>query len=128
MALFGLGKMTLGSLFKKPETLLYPLKTKEPPAGLKGHVSNDPDGCILCGICMKVCSTNCIVVDKKERVWIIDRFQCVQCGHCVRECPKKSLTMEPTYEPVAFEKSVYTLQVPEKPKPERKQPAVVAEP
>ena len=33
---FKLGKMTLGSLFKKPETVLYPVEKKEAPAGLKG--------------------------------------------------------------------------------------------
>lgn len=41
--------MTLGGLFKKPETLMYPVETKTPPAGLKGHVVNDVDRCILCG-------------------------------------------------------------------------------
>ena len=51
MGSFKLGKMTLGGLFKKPETLMYPVETKTPPAGLKGHVVNDVDRCILCGIC-----------------------------------------------------------------------------
>ena len=41
MGSFKLGKMTLGGLFKKPETLMYPVETKTPPAGLKGHVVND---------------------------------------------------------------------------------------
>ena len=40
MGSFKLGKMTLGGLFKKPETLMYPVETKTPPAGLKGHVVN----------------------------------------------------------------------------------------
>ena len=34
MGSFKLGKMTLGGLFKKPETLMYPVETKTPPAGL----------------------------------------------------------------------------------------------
>lgn len=50
MGSFKLGKMTLGGLFKKPETLMYPVETKTPPAGLKGHVVNDVDRCILCGL------------------------------------------------------------------------------
>ena len=33
MGSFKLGGMTFGSLFKKPETVLYPLETKTPPAG-----------------------------------------------------------------------------------------------
>ena len=80
MGSFKLGKMTLGGLFKKPETLMYPVETKTPPAGLKGHVVNDVDRCILCGICQKRCPCAAIVVDKPARTWTIDRFRCVQCG------------------------------------------------
>ena len=104
MGSFKLGKMTLGGLFKKPETLMYPVETKTPPAGLKGHVVNDVDRCILCGICQK---------DKPARTWTIDRFRCVQCGSCVRECPKDCLTMEPTYTPPATSKHVDSFEVPE---------------
>ena len=98
MGSFKLGKMTLGGLFKKPETLMYPVETKTPPAGLKGHVVNDVDR---------------IVVDKPARTWTIDRFRCVQCGSCVRECPKDCLTMEPTYTPPATSKHVDSFEVPE---------------
>lgn len=116
---FKLGKMTLGGLFKKPETLLYPVQTKTPPPGLKGHVVNDVDTCILCGICQKRCPCGAIVVDKAARTWSIDRFRCVQCGSCVRECPKHCLAMEPTYTPPATVKSVDVVEVPEKPKVEK---------
>ena len=113
MGSFKLGKMTFGSLFKKPETLLYPVQTKTPPAGLKGHVVNDVDRCILCGICMKRCPCDAITVDKPARTWSINRFRCVQCGSCVRECPKGCLTMEPTYTPPAAEKYADTFEVPD---------------
>ena len=79
---FKLGKMTLGSLFKKPETVLYPVEKKEAPAGLKGHIVNDADVCILCGICQRRCPCAAIVVEKPNRKWTIDRFRCVQCGTC----------------------------------------------
>ena len=36
MGAFKLGKMTFGSLFKKPETVLYPFEKKPQPEGLKG--------------------------------------------------------------------------------------------
>ena len=93
---FKLGKMTFGSLFKKPETVLYPMQKKEPPRGLKGHVVVDVDTCILCSLCQKRCPCGAIEVDKKARKWTIDHFRCVQCASCVYECPKGSLTMEPT--------------------------------
>ena len=41
MGSFKLGGMTFGSLFKKPETLLYPFEKKEPYTGQKGHIIND---------------------------------------------------------------------------------------
>ena len=113
---FKLGKMTLSGLFKQPETIQYPVQQKEPPAGLKGHVTNDTGACILCGICQKRCPTGAIVVDKPARTWSIDRFRCVQCGSCVRECPKQCLAMEPTYTSPATSKYVDTFEVPEREK------------
>ena len=94
---FKLGKMTLGSLFKQPETVLYPLEQKAAPAGRKGTITLLPETCILCGICEKRCPCNAITVQKKERTWAINHFQCVQCGYCVSECPKKSLAMDPEF-------------------------------
>lgn len=104
--------MTLRSLFNKPETIMYPAQTRFAPEGLKGHVANDMDACILCGICEKRCPCGAISVDKKAGTWSIDRFRCVQCGTCVRECPKHSLTMEPTYPTPAGTKNVDVLHAP----------------
>ena len=101
MGVFKLGKMTFGSMFKKPETVLYPLQTKPQPAGLKGHIEIDAQACILCGMCDRSCATNCITVDKSEHYWEIDRFQCVQCGYCITVCPKKCLSMDPNYAPAS---------------------------
>ena len=116
MSGFKLGKMTFGSLFKKPETVCYPVQKKEPPRGLKGHITVDVDTCILCSLCQKRCPCGAIEVNKKERKWSIDHFRCVQCASCVYECPKGCLTMEPTYAAVSRTKSVHTFEVPEHPK------------
>lgn len=97
MGAFKLGKMTLGSLFKRPVTLLYPFETKPAPAGLKGHIAIDREQCILCGLCERSCTTNCLTVNKAERFWQINRYQCVQCGYCITVCPKQCLSMLPTY-------------------------------
>ena len=94
MGSFKLGGMTFGSLFKKPETVLYPFEQKPAPAGLKGHIENDASACILCGICAK-------------------SFRCVQCGTCVRVCPKHCLTMDPAYTPIATAKSCRVVHVPD---------------
>lgn len=98
MGSFKLGKMTLRSVFKEPETILYPVVQKPHPEGLKGHIDNDMDVCILCGICEKTCPAAAIVVNKESKSWAIDRFRCVQCGACTRACPKDCLIMEPEYQ------------------------------
>lgn len=121
-----MGKMTLRSLFKKPETVMYPLEKRYQPEGLKGRILNDIDVCILCGICQKRCPTGAIVVDKKDKTWSIDRFRCVQCGECARECPKNSLTMAPDYAPAGTAKTVDSLAKPE-PSEEEKAAAAAKE-
>ena len=113
MGVFKLGKMTFGSLFKKPETVLYPVQTKPQPKGLKGHIALDAQACILCGMCDRNCATNCITVDKQARTWAIDRFQCIQCGYCITVCPKKCLTMDPNYAPASTQHTVDCVEVPQ---------------
>ena len=117
---FKLGKMTLGSLFKQPETILYPLEHRTVPAGRKGFVTLQAQTCILCGICEKRCPCNAIVVAKKERTWSINHFQCVQCGYCVSECPKGSLIMDPGIPHISTKVEPEVVEVPE-PAPEKPQ-------
>ncbi len=112
MGSFKLGGMTFGSLFKKPETLLYPFEKKEPYAGQKGHVVNNVEDCILCGMCQKSCPCNCILVVKAENRWEIDPFMCIQCGSCVRACPTNCLSMDPECTPAGPEKYRNDLAVP----------------
>jgi len=113
---FKLGKMTFGSLFKKPETTCYPFEKKPAPAGLKGHVENHYEDCILCGICVNKCPCQAIEIDKSERSWSIDGFRCIQCYTCVRSCPKNCLEMLPDYTPVATKMSKTSVIVPDKKK------------
>lgn len=95
MSGFKLGGMTLGSVFKKPETVLYPFEVKKAPAGMRGRVNVELETCIFCGICQKRCPADAIVVDKAAKKWSVNDFNCVQCSACVQECPKKCLFMEP---------------------------------
>ncbi len=126
MSEFGLGRMTFGSLFKKPETLLYPLETKPAPEGLKGHIVIKVDDCILCGICERTCPCSAIKVSKPDRTWEINRFQCVQCGSCVRACPKKCLSMDPSYTSPSAQIYTDSFSIPEKEKPAKAEPNSLA--
>lgn len=128
MAGFKLGKMTFGSLFKRPETVMYPLEQKSAPAGRKGFVTLDTTTCILCSICVKRCPCAAIQVNKAERTWAINHFQCVQCGYCISECPKKSLVMDPGIPHIATGIKPEVIAVPEPVKEEPAQEERVIEP
>ena len=108
--MFRLGKMTINSVFSKPETIMYPLESKPAVSGLKGHVAIDIDKCIFCGICDKKCPASAIEVSKPEKTWQIDFFKCVQCVACVYECPKDCLIMETARPKVATSKGVFLVK------------------
>ena len=95
--------MTLKNLMSKPVTRRYPHEPQIYTDRTRGHVENDMEKCILCGICEKACPALALSVDKEAGTWTIDRFSCVQCMACVRSCPPRtqSLTMRPEYAPPA---------------------------
>ncbi len=97
MAVFSLNKMVMRSLFQKPATKMYPVLPREWQELTRGHIENNIDDCIFCGICQKKCPTDAIAVDKPAKSWTIERMQCVQCGCCVDLCPKNCLSNENTY-------------------------------
>lgn len=97
MGTFNLAKMTLGSLFKKPATVRYPFEKRDIPGlfpNMRGHVVNDVENCIMCGMCARVCPADAITVDRKAGDWTIDPYRCIQCSSCVHECPKHCLSMD----------------------------------
>lgn len=110
---FKLGRMTLRSLFKKPETVLYPVEKRYEPEGLKGHIEVDIKNCTMCGVCQKRCPTGAITVDKEAGTWTINRFDCIQCRTCVRDCSFGCLTMLPTYQKPSTDKYSVTETKPE---------------
>lgn len=106
MGTFKLGKMTLRSLMHKPVTVRYPYEKRDFEKlfpQMRGHVVNDIDACILCGMCQRVCPVGAIAVDRKAGDWTINPYSCIQCASCTHECPKNCLSMglwptEPTTE------------------------------
>jgi formate hydrogenlyase subunit 6/NADH:ubiquinone oxidoreductase subunit I len=115
MAILKIGKMVMGSLFKKPATLMYPVIPREWQERTRGHIDIVIGDCILCGICARKCPTDAITVAKDVKTWTIHRMQCVQCSCCVDVCPKKCLVNAHTYTTPSTEKIVDTF---EKPAPE----------
>lgn len=105
--------IALKNLFSKPATRNYPAEAREFPERSRGHIVNDFDACILCGICQKKCPSAAITVDRKTKTWSIDRMGCVQCGNCVNGCPKQCLSIVPGYTAPESEKVVDSYQKPQ---------------
>ncbi|MBE5828631.1 MAG: 4Fe-4S dicluster domain-containing protein [Butyrivibrio sp.] len=111
MALINFNKTVLHNLVSKPKTRKA---EKEYPVGTRGHVENDMDLCILCGLCSIKCPTHAITVDKNEKTWSIRPMSCIQCRCCVDNCPKKSLSMGLRFQEPGTEKITKTFKQSEK--------------
>jgi formate hydrogenlyase subunit 6/NADH:ubiquinone oxidoreductase subunit I len=93
MSFFSITKMLFASLLSKPETIkLSELNTHYTPR-TRGHIENDIKTCIFCNLCARRCPTYALGVDKKDRIWTIEPFKCIQCSCCVEICPVKCLNM-----------------------------------
>ncbi|MBQ9016356.1 MAG: 4Fe-4S binding protein [Firmicutes bacterium] len=120
MGVFSLGKVVLGSLFKKPSTLMYPVIPREWEERTRGAVSINVDGCVLCGACARACPTNAIEVDRKGSTWQIERMACIQCRGCVDNCPPKCLEMDQKYTEPGGEKVIDKFDIPPRKKAAKK--------
>ena len=111
MALVSFKNTILHNLVSKPKTRRA---EKEYPVGTRGHVENDMDLCVLCGLCSIKCPTHAITVDKAAKTWSISPMSCIQCRCCVDNCPKKSLSMGLRFQEPGEEKIIKTFKLSEK--------------
>ena len=61
-----------------------------------------PELCILCGLCVDVCPTNCISIVRadhcghgsaEQSALLLDEELCIRCGLCINRCPPSALVM-----------------------------------
>ncbi|MGQ9695793.1 MAG: nitroreductase family protein [Thermodesulfobacteriota bacterium] len=57
-----------------------------------GKIKIDRDKCLLCGDCVKVCSS--IFFMEKEQIITKEEEHCTLCGHCLAVCPAEALVHE----------------------------------
>jgi len=117
MANLKIGNMVLRSLFKKPATLMYPIRPREWTERTRGRIDIEIENCIFCGICARKCPTDALVVDKVAKSWAIARMGCIQCSCCVEVCPKDCLVNEAGYTAPGLEKIVDTFVQPQDEEP-----------
>ncbi len=114
MSLINFNTQVIKNLFSKPATRKYPFEPKNYPERTRGHVQNDMDVCVLCGLCSIKCPTHAITVDKNAKTWSIRPMSCIQCRSCVDNCPKKCLSMDTHYTEPGSEKITKTFKQSEK--------------
>jgi formate dehydrogenase (NADP+) beta subunit len=66
------------------------------------NIMLSPELCILCGLCVDVCPTNCITIaradhvglgSEQQSVLLLNEDLCIRCGLCVNRCPPGALSM-----------------------------------
>ncbi len=94
-------------LFRRPVTLEYPEKKREPNESFRGKPV--VKGCIGCGICKSVCPSNAISFSKDENEavtsYCFDLKKCIFCGNCMYYCPYGAIKMTKSYELASENKS-----------------------
>lgn len=81
-------------LFKRPVTLEYPEKHRDPGKYFRGKP--EVSECVGCSCCVRVCPAGAITFTKDE--FKIDLKKCIFCGNCAYYCPKGAIKMSGEYE------------------------------
>jgi len=108
----GTGKMIplmLRMLVKKPDTILYPAQKAHVEEHFRGALKFDQALCIGCKLCMKVCPSAAIEIERvseTEKVYqaYVRMDRCIFCGQCVDTCPKKALENTENFELASTDK------------------------
>jgi len=73
--------------------------------------------CIGCGLCEKICISNCISMDtrydenqrKEVSEYTINFGRCIFCGYCAEVCPELAIVHGPRYENASEQRASYSL-------------------
>ncbi len=100
---------TLKQLTKKKVTYRYPDEPIVFPDRFRGIQHFNPDKCIVCNQCMRICPTQCINLigkpnpDPEKKGKVIDTYDinfelCILCDLCTEVCPTEAIVMSNNYE------------------------------
>lgn len=98
-------KKALINLVSKPSTELFP-KGEPPKAaeGYRGRLHYDPQKCLNCGLCLRVCAPQCMQreVEKLENgdqrvTFTFDMTSCTFCAMCADFCTSHAITLTEDY-------------------------------
>lgn len=96
-SLCGLGQSAPNSILSTLQNFrdeyIAHIEDKHCPAGVCSALLNyiiDPDKCVGCTLCKKVCPVDAITGAPKQ-VHNINTEQCIKCGECLKKCPVKAI-------------------------------------
>lgn len=104
----GLG-VTAKTLGKSKVTMKYPDVPIEMPDRFRGIQYFDPEKCIVCNQCARICPTECITLtgkanpDPEKKGKVIDTYDinfeiCILCDLCTEVCPTEAIVMTNNFE------------------------------
>lgn len=118
-------KMMSGALFKdEMHTVQYP-KEKLPISPryravhkLLALLESGENRCIGCGLCEKICISNCIKMDtrydenqrKEVMEYTINLGRCIFCGYCAEVCPELAIVHGGRYENASEQRAHFGLK------------------
>jgi len=108
----GLG-VTLKAMASKKVTTSYPDEPIVMPDRFRGIQYLDPEKCIVCNQCARICPTECITLtgkpnpDPEKKGKVIDTFDinfeiCILCDLCTEVCPTEAIVMTNNFELSAY--------------------------
>jgi len=108
----GLG-VTLKTMGTKKVTYAYPDVPLQMPERFRGIQYFDPEKCIVCNQCARICPTDCITLsgkanpDPEKKGKVIDTFDvnfeiCILCDLCTEVCPTEAIVMTNNFELAAY--------------------------
>ena len=104
--------LTLKEFFSKKVTIHYPAEyiplspRYRAVHSLQRLLESGNERCIGCGLCEKICTSNCIRIithkgaDKRKKIdsYTINLGRCIYCGLCAEVCPELAIVMGNRFE------------------------------
>ena len=61
---------------------------------LSKDVTRNDDRCTHCGVCITVCPTEALYMDKDSMKVVFDSEKCIACELCVKACPPRAMVVK----------------------------------